>query len=301
MNYLKRRLLLSGSQILALSLAAFLLLSVAPGHFHSTDALDPQRSGASVEVWVRSHGLDKPWLARYWEWLRSCASGDWGTSLAYGFPVSRLLAARAPRTLAIVVPAWVLGWIFGLGLALMCAARRPLRQVAEPSLVIVGMLPEVIVGSLIVWLAVFLRVPLDGIWLPVCILTIPLSAVVFLHAADALAEAMGSRFVRVARARGIGGWTLWRRYIVLAAGNPLLSLMAPSMVGVAGSALAVEALTGWPGLGPLFLEAFHTRNYPVVQAVLVILAATLTSLNLVGDLVLYRLDPRIRLGHETSG
>jgi len=102
----------------------------------------------------------------------------------------------------------------------------------------------------------------------------------------------------MAEARGIAGWTLWYRYVLPAAANPLVSLLGPSLAGVAGSALAAEALTGWPGLGPLFLDAFQMRDYPVVQAVLVLLGALLTVASLAGDLLLYRLDARIRTDGE---
>ncbi len=299
MSYLQRRLLLGGAQVLVLSILAFLLLSVAPGHFLSFEVLDPQRSRTSVETWMRMHGLGQPWPVRYLDWLQSCLAGDWGTSLAYGSPVAQLLAARAPRTLAVVAPAWLLGWALGTSLAMLCATRR-LLSLVEPPMAIAAMIPEVIGGSLLLWLAVALGAPIDGAWLPICILTASIAAIVFLHAAHALTEARDARFVRLAEARGVARRLLWRRYIIPAAGNPLLSLLGPTLIGAVGSSLAIETLTGWPGLGPLFLEAFHARDYPVVQAVLVMLALALTGLNLLADLLLYRLDSRIRLDHETT-
>lgn len=292
--------MLGVAQIFALSLASFLLLSVAPGHLLSTEGLDPQRNRESVETWIRSKGLDKPWPVRYGDWLRLSLTGDLGMSLAYEFPVTQLLTARAPRTLALVVPAWLLGWILGLAAAAICVAVRQLLHIAEPAFTIAGMLPEAISGSLILWLAVSWRLPLDGVWLPLSILTVPLASVVFLHAASGFAEARQTRFVQMARARGISGWTFWRHYILYTSGVPLVSLLAPSVVAVTGSALVVEVLTGWPGIGPLFLDAFHARDFPVVQGVLLILGVLLTTLNLVADLLLYRLDPRIRLGHEDN-
>ncbi len=299
MSYLQRRLLLCGAQVIALSLVAFLLLSVAPGHFLSLETLDPQRSAASIEIWMRSHGLSKPWPARYLDWLRSCAAGDWGTSLAYGSPVWPLLVARASRTLAVVIPAWLLGWTLGLAAAFLSAGFRLLSYL-EPIVAIAAMIPEVIAGSLLLWLAVAVHAPIDGPWLPAGILTVSVAAIVFLHAAHALDRARDARFVQLAKDRGIAGRLLWAGYILPAAGNPLLPLLAPSLVGAVGSSLAIETLTGWPGLGPLFLEAFHARDYPVVQAVLTMLAIALTILNLLADLMLYRLDPRIRFDHETS-
>jgi peptide/nickel transport system permease protein len=94
---------------------------------------------------------------------------------------------------------------------------------------------------------------------------------------------------------------LWRSYLFPAAANPLVSLAGLSLAGAIGSSLLVEVLLGWPGLGPMFLEAALTRDYPVVISVVMLLGTVLTISNLLADLVLYRLDPRIRLGDENRG
>ncbi len=302
MSYVWRRVLLGAVQVAALSVLAFLLLSVAPGHFYSESRLDPRRTPATVDAWVRSQRLGEPWPFRYAGWLWSCVSGDGcGVSLAYGLPVSALVGARCRPTAGIVLLSWLLGWLAGLWLAWAASVWPAWGRAAEPVLMVAAILPDVLAGSLLLWLAVAIGLPAGGVWLPVLILSAGLAAVVFLHAHRALGEAAQARFVRLARSRGLGSVLLWRRYTLLEAANPLISLLAPTLIGVTGSALAVEALTGRPGLGPLFLEAFQARDYPVVQAVLVLLGSILAIGSLLADLLLFRLDPRIRVPAEGAG
>lgn len=280
-------------QIAAISVVAFYLFSVAPGDFYSAERLSPQLHGRSVDQWRAAKGLDKPWPRRYLLWCRSALRGDLGTSLAYGVPVASLVAPRLSRTAALLVPSLFLGWSLAMGLAMWASSRR--NQALEPIITVASMSPEVIVVSLLLWLAVWTGAPLTGAWLPMAGLICMVTPLVFLHAFSALTSAREANFVSIAESRGGPPKRLWTRFILPAAANPLVSLLGPSLATAVGSSLVIEAMTGWPGLGPLFLDAVQARDYEVVQAVVVMLAAALTSLNLAADLLLYRIDPRIRL------
>jgi peptide/nickel transport system permease protein len=221
-----------------------------------------------------------------------------GTSLAYGIPVRRLIAPRIQKSLEIAVPALVLAWLLGTGGALLAVRFRwtiPLDSGAAAA----TMIPDVIAVSLMLWLAVWAGMRITGAWLPIVGLTFSLLPVVFLHVSQQVRQTRELEFVRIAESRGISGARLWLRFILRAAANPLVSLAGLSVAATIGSSFIVEALTGWPGLGPLFLEAVQARDYPIVQTILMLLAAVLALSNLGADLVLYRLDPRIRLPHES--
>jgi ABC-type dipeptide/oligopeptide/nickel transport system permease component len=280
-------------QIVAISAIAFFVFSVAPGDFYSAERLNPQMNGRSLAQWRAAKGLDKPWPERYSMWVRSALRGEMGTSLAYGVPVMMLIAPRISRSVAILLPSLLLGWFLGLAMAFWAARRRD--RLLEPAMSIAGMSPEVILISLLLWIAVYAGVPLTGAWLPVTGLACIIVPLVFLHAFGAFLAARDAAFVRIAESRGVGPWRLWTRFVLPAASNPLISLLGPSLATAIGSSLVVEAMTGWPGLGPLFLEAVQARDYEVVQAVIVLIAVALTVTNFVADLLLYWLDPRIRL------
>lgn len=296
MSYLGRRIFGGVVQVAGASLLTFALFGVAPGDFYTEAGFDPQADRGRLEALRAEGGGGRPFFARYGAWVSSCLQGDFGVSLAYGMPVGRLVAPRMGATLRVAVPAFGLAWLLGAGLAVAVERRRRRAGVLlRGAAAALALVPEVIGASLLLWVAVWLGVAPGGAGLPVAVLTLALVPVVYLHAAGGVAAARESGFVRMAALRGVAEGPLWRRYVLPAAMNPLISLFGLTVAATVGSSLIVEALTGWPGLGPLFLEAVRTRDYPVVQAVLLLLAVLLAGANLVADLLLYRLDPRIRV------
>ena len=298
MTFFVWRSLASLAQLVVLSVILFLFFRVLPGDIYTEALADPQASRQTIEALREAAGLRNSWPHRYRDWAASCVRGDFGTSLAYGIPVSRLIAPRIQKTLEIAVPALALAWLLGTGGALLAVRFRwtiPLDSGAAAA----TMVPDVIAVSLMLWLAVWAGMRITGAWLPIVGLTFSLLPVVFLHVSQQVRQARELEFVRIAESRGISGARLWLRFILRAAANPLVSLAGLSVAATIGSSFIVEALTGWPGLGPLFLEAVQARDYPIVQTVLMLLAAVLALSNLAADLVLYHLDPRIRLPHES--
>jgi ABC-type dipeptide/oligopeptide/nickel transport system permease component len=298
MTFLLWRTVTSLVQLLVLSVVLFLFFRVLPGDIYTEQLADPQASRQTIEANREAAGLRNSWPHRYRDWVASCFKGDFGTSLAYGIPVSRLVAPRIQKTLAISVPALVLAWLLGTGGGLL-AVRFRWTITLDPGAAAAAMVPDVIAVGLMLWLAVWAGLRITGAWLPIVGLTSSLLPVIFLHVSEQVRSARELEFVRIAESRGISGARLWLRFILRAAANPLVSLAGLSVAATIGSSFVVEALTGWPGLGPLFLEAVQARDYPIVQTVLMLLAAVLALSNLAADLALYRLDPRIRLPHES--
>ena len=299
MKFVLRRMAVAALQLGLLSVAGFVCFSLVPGDVYSEELANPQISAETIAALRHARGLDESWVRRYGHWAASCARGEFGVSLAFGIPVSELIAPRLPRTFFLAGPALLLGWTLGIGGALI-ASRWGIRWVVEPGVAAAGMVPDVIAVSLLLWLAVWAGVSISGFWLPLAALTLTLAPVVFLHASGALAEARELEFVRMASARGLTGRRFWFGYVLPAAANPLVSLAGLSIAAVIGSSFVIEALSGWPGLGLLFLEAVQARDYPVVQTVLLMLAAILALTNALADVALYRLDPRIRAASQAN-
>ena len=297
MRYLAQRVLTMLAQLAVLSVVLFLFFRLLPGDVHSVELADPQRSREAVETERAAGGLNRSWAERYYDWASSGLRGDFGKSLQYGLPVRGLLGARVGRTLEIVVPALALAWITGVAGALLAVGLR-LRIGLQPAAAAAAMVPDVIAVSVMLWVAVAAGVSVAGAWLPTVALAFALTPVIFLHAFGEISHARELDFVRIAEGRGIPGRRLWVRYVLRAAANPLITLAGLSVAAAVASSFVVEVLTGWPGLGPMFLEAVEARDYPIVQAVLMMLAGVLAISNLAADLALYRLDPRIRLADE---
>jgi peptide/nickel transport system permease protein len=298
MIFFLRRSAAVSIQLLVVSMVLFLFFRLLPGDIYTSELGDPQVSRQSIEALREAAGLKQSWPHRYGDWAASCVKGDFGTSLAYGIPVRGLIIPRIRNTLAIAAPALLLAWLLGMGGGLL-AVRFRWTMALDPGASTAAMVPDVIAVGLLLWMAVEAGIPIAGAWLPIAGLMFSLLPVVFLHASGEIGRARELEFVRIAESRGVGGARLWIHFILRAAANPLVSLAGLSVAAAIGSSFVVEVLTGWPGLGPLFLEAVQARDYPIVLTIVMMLAAVLALSNLAADLALYRLDPRIRLPHET--
>lgn len=290
MPYLVRRLLLAVLQLIAVAFASFALFTLVPGDYYTAAQADPRQSNQTLDSLRQSRPSRS-----FGQWLNAAAAGDFGTSIAYGIPVRRLLAPRIAKTLAIALPALLLAWIVAATIAMLAARARWLP--IETPTAAGAMIPDIVGVSLLIWIAVSSGLPIDSALLPIAALAITLLPAIVLHAGTQLREADCQDFVRLAKSRGINGARLSLRYLLPAAANPLVSLAGLSIASSVSASFVVEVLTGWPGLGSLFLEAVQARDYPIVETVILLLAAVLISANLAVDLFLYNLDPRMRTPH----
>jgi peptide/nickel transport system permease protein len=130
--------------------------------------------------------------------------------------------------------------------------------------------------------------------LPVLALVLGSLPVLVRHVQAAVQESLASPFVQAARAHGIPRRRLWYAYTLPAAANPLISMFGYSIGGLLSTSLIVEVIMGWPGLGPLLLDAVFSRDVHVVIGTTVLSALFLVTGNLIADILLYAVDPRIR-------
>jgi len=130
--------------------------------------------------------------------------------------------------------------------------------------------------------------------LPAGVLAAGLFPIVFKHFRNAMAETSQFSFVRAAKAVGISPGRIWMRYVLSVAANPMISLLGLSVGGILSSSLLVEVIFGWPGLGPLFVEAVMTKDTYLVLGPVMFSAVALALGNLLADALLLWNDPRIR-------
>ncbi|MEO1368091.1 MAG: ABC transporter permease [Acidobacteriota bacterium] len=311
-----RRVLHSLAVLWAVSAAAFLLAELAPGDPFAAERLDPAFSEAAYDRLVERSGLADPLHERYGRWLLSLARGELGLSISYRRPVAELLGPRVAATLTLTLGASVLAWLLALGLGAR-AARHPGGPVDRASLALASglqALPELLLALLAAALAVRLGLPvsrmasldadqldltarildrLRHLAMPLAVLTLASLPPLLHHVRAALLEAYASPPFLAAKARGLGQGRLFAAYALPLAANPLISLWGLSWGGLISSSLVVEVVLGWPGTGPLMLEAVFARDLHLVLAGA--LAATLLLLlgNALADLALAVLDPRV--------
>jgi peptide/nickel transport system permease protein len=308
----------SGLVLFGVSILTFVFLQLAPGDFLTDARVNPNISPETVQGLRLQYGLDLPLPQRYARWLWAIGHGDLGYSFAYNMPVASLLLPRAMNTLLLSATALVAGWTLAVSIGIWTATRSR-RWLGRAFGIVSSLLlavPDLVIALLLLTLAVKSRwLPTGGMMsasgeagstseqisdllrhllLPAVAITAGILPVLARHVHSAVAEGMNSEFVRAARAHGLPGWriTLW--YIVPAAANPLLTLFGLSVATLLSMSLLIEVVFGWPGMGPLFFEAILGRDVFVVVGAVLLSACFLQLGNLLGDVLLYAADPRIR-------
>jgi peptide/nickel transport system permease protein len=316
-RYIERRIASGLLLLLAVSVLSFSLSALVPGSFLDEMKLNPQISPATFTALRSQYGLDQPVLVRYARWLRGTLHGNLGFSFAYNTPVSSLIWIRCRNTLLLTVTATFLVWLIAVPLGILSAAKGGwLERICTMGSGLLLSLPEIAIALALLAFAVRTgRIPAGGmislnsdelstaqrlrdialhLIVPASALVLAALPIVLQHTRAAMREVLEAPFIKAAAGHGIPRRRLLLRHALPAAANPLISLFGFSIAGLLSASLLVEVVTGWPGLGPLFLESIFSRDFQVVIAVVMVSSALLVLGNLMGDLLLFVADPRIR-------
>lgn len=324
MKYVARRLLRAVLLLWGVSALCFLFTQIAPGSFFDEMRLNPQVSPETIAHLQERYGLDKPVLTRYAKWTASLVRGDLGYSLAYNTPVEPLLVLRAENTLLLTSVAMFLTWLIGVPLGVWTANTRGKlfdRFIGTGNSLLLS-IPEIVIAVTLLAIAVRTRVvPVGGMtaldadelsgWakvqdvflhmlLPVSILVLGGVAIVERHVRTSVIEVLETPCIQCARGLGISKARLLFRHVLPLAANPATSLFGFSLAGLLGGSLLVEVVCGWPGLGPLILEATLSRDLYVVIGAVMFSALFMLGGNVAADLLLVACDPRIRAGEADA-
>lgn len=317
-RYIERRIASGLLLLLAVSVLSFSLSALAPGSFLDEMKLNPQISPETFTALRAQYGLDQPIALRYAHWLRAALHGDLGFSFAYNTPVSALIWSRCRNTLLLTVTATFLVWLLAVPLGIISAAKGGwLDRTCSLASSLLLSVPEIVIALALLAVAVRSgRVPVGGmaslnaddlslaqrirdsvlhLVVPTAALVLAALPIVLQHTRTAMAEVLQAPFIKAAAGHGISRARLLLRHALPAAASPLISLFGFSIAGLLSASLLIEVITGWPGLGPLFLESIFARDLQVVIAVVMVSSALLVVGNLMGDLLLYAVDPRIRV------
>lgn len=319
MKYLERRVIHAILLLIGASILSFLFSSLAPGSFFDEMKMNPQISPETVAALRSQYGLDQPLPVKYVRWVESVLRGEWGYSFAYNRPVRSLLMVRARNTLLLTTLAMALAWLIAVPVGVWIASRRGRWEdrLTSASTSFLLSVPELVLALGLLYLAIRTHAfPVGGMvstgfdrlgsWeqmsdlaahLIVPVITLVLASLPLLirHVRASMIDVLQAPFIQAARGHGIGRTSLLFRYALPAAANPLISLFGLSIAGLLSGSLLVEVITGWPGLGPLLLEACFSRDIYVVIGV--VMASTLFMIfgSLLADVMLMVADPRVRM------
>jgi peptide/nickel transport system permease protein len=301
-----------GSLVLTLWVASFVVfasLSLVPGD-PTAWLLRGHNPSPQARAAIREqYHLDEPFLVRYGHWLGGVLHGDFGRSLRDRAPVSHLLATQLPTTLTLVALSGLLITIVGMTVGAYAALRH--GRVSERVvllLVTIGFAtPSFVAAIVLKWifalkLGIFPTFGLgDGGWgdrllhlaLPTVALSVTYLALVTRITRSAMLEQLSRDHVEVAIARGLPRRQVIWRHVFRNALGPILTVSGPNIAALLVSSMIVEYAFGLPGIGQLLVSAADTNDFPVVQAIVLVLVAAFVIANTLVDLVYPLLDPTI--------
>jgi peptide/nickel transport system permease protein len=304
--------------LLGITIVSFGIIQLAPGDFLDEMRLNPVVSDETVDQMKRQFGLDQPAYVQYFRWLSNVVRGDFGYSFAYQVPVSWLIGTRWFNTLILNITALLLAWVIAIPLGIHAATRQ--YSWSDNTLSFIAYLgistPTFFSGLLGLYLA------FKTGWLPIGGMTsldfdylspigkvldvahhlvLPTLILGFLGVAGLMRQMRGNLlevlrqdYVKTARAKGLQGRVVLYKHAVRNAINPLITIFGFQLGALISGSAILENVIGWPGLGQLILEAFIKKDLYVVMAALVIGSVTLVIGNLIADIMLAYVDPRIR-------
>jgi peptide/nickel transport system permease protein len=306
------RLLAAIPLVFFASVGAFLLVRLGPGD-PAAVLLPETASLHDVEVVHHQLGLDQPLPVQYLHWLAGAVHGDLGTAYTGHVPVATLIGDRLPVTLSLTLLAIILSIpipaIFGTiaGANVGSRADRVITTFASLGLSMpsfwVGLLLSIFFAVRLGWLpatgyVAFTTDPLQWfahLLLPAITLALASSCALTRQLRASMADVMARDYIRTAEAKGLPWALIMAKHAFKNAAIPVVTLLGLQLIALLGGAVIVEAVFGLPGFGGLVVSAALSRDLPVIQGVVVVVAIIAVIVNMVVDLSYRWLNPRVRL------
>ncbi len=310
LRYLLRRVATLLLVLLGVSILAFSVMPLVPGS-PARVRLGVQATPAAVATLERQLGLDRPLYQQYLSWIGGVVRGDFGESLISSQNISGEVMRRLPATLQLAFAALVVGLLIALPAGIL-AALRPgsTRDVGVGIFSQFGVsLPDFWLGILLIvffaetlgWLPSSGYVPiaqgflpwLSHLLLPALTAGVTSGAIMTRFVRSAMLEVMGQDYIRTARAKGLPERKVVNRHALRNAAISIATIIGLQMATLLSAVVVIEIIFSWPGLGSMALNATLQRDYPVLQAALLLFAATFAIINLLTDLSYLFLDPSL--------
>lgn len=292
-------LLRQGLLLAVIAVAVFLLIRAVPGDVVDSMALEGNLDDEAIAALRAELGLDAGALEQFRLWAVRALRGEFGESLRFDRPVSELIGAALPTTLLLAVLALGAGLAIGIGIAAAAVLwpRSPFPMLVEALNLWSIALPTFCIGLagilvFSIWLG---WMPVMGNWvLPVLILGLDNAGQIVKPLHQDLKEAVTAAHIRTARAKGLSPVRIVLRHLLPSAMTTVVALGGLILAGMIAGALTMEVLFALPGLGTLAYQAISGRDYPVIQAVVLVFALGVALVNALADAVQRLLDPRLR-------
>lgn len=311
-TFVVKRALATVPVLLVVSIVVFMLVHLTPGD-PARVILGAEASPSQVATLREGMGLNQPVLVQYWDWLTSAIQGDFGRSVFMEQPVTQVLAERIGPTAALAIAAELIIVIVAVPLGI-AAARKPggIMDQSVMGVALIGMgIPSFVLAIFLVLIfGVILQVLPTAGWvdlsdgfggflshliLPAVALAVILSALVARMTRGSMLDVLSENFVQLARSIGMSETRVVFREVLRNASLPIITVLGTTFGSLITGAVVTETVFNIPGIGQLVVDSIDRRDYPVIQAVVLLGAVLYVGINLVIDLLYGFLDPRVRL------
>src|SRR6266849_3968942 len=301
-RFVARRIGYALLSLCLLSLTVFLFVRVTGDP--NVLLVEPGASRADIEALRADLGLDRSLVVQYAAFVRDLVRGDFGRSFYYRTPVIELYLSRLPNSLLLAVAAMTFSLLIGIPSGILAAVRlNGVWDNAGKIFALLGLsMPQFWVGLLLI---LFFSVYLG--WLPssgsgtVWHLIMPAFSLGWFFAAahmriarSSMLDVLGSEYVKLARLKGLPEKRVIVKHALKNALIPVLTLAGINLVLMVNTAIVVETVFAWPGIGRLLFEGISFRDFPIVQATVLFSGAMIVVINLIVDVLYAVIDPRIR-------
>ena len=333
MGRLIDRLLQLGPVLLGVTVIVFLMITLTPGDPVEIMLGDMKSTSEQAEALRRDMGLDRPPLERFFHFVGNAAQGNFGLSFFHRRPVGEVISERLPATVELTLAALLLALALSIPLGAMAAVHKGgwLDRIATIGSLLGVSMPGFWFGILLImlfavqlgWLPVSGRIgygyevpavtglltvdsllagrpdsfvqALRHLALPSLTLALPMAAPLMRVTRTSMLEVLRSDYVTFAEAKGLSRRRVLWRHALKNALMPTVTIAALETGSLLGGNMIVESIFGWPGLGRLVVESIFARNYPLVQAAVLLYAVTYVLLNFLADIADTLLNPKVRL------
>ncbi|MBL6728276.1 MAG: ABC transporter permease [Methylophilaceae bacterium] len=290
-------------QIFGIFTISFILLHLVPG--------DPilvmlgESSTISDRVALReSLGLDQPLFQQLYHSLRGIFQGDFGVSIFSQQPVAQLITEAIKNTYVLAITSLMITLTFGLTAGFFAAKNQGQwldKWISNSSLFFIS-IPHFFLGPLLIllfsiflgWLPVSGMSGFNSIILPALTLALGLLAVTIKMTRNCMVDLMNSDVVRTARAKGLSEWSVMIHHVFRLVLIPIVTLLGMQFGSLLSGAVITETIFSWDGIGKLLVDSIQTRDYPITQACILLIATSYVCINFLTEILYQFIDPRMR-------
>lgn len=310
MKRILKKFLIMLVTLLAVSFLVFLALSIIPGDA-ATNMLGTQATPESIEALREEMGLNDPFFVQYFRWLSGCLTGDFGTSYSYHMNVSELIMDKMPITITLTIFSFLIIFVVSIPLGVFIAKHtggvidRVLTVLNQVIMSIPaffsGILITLVFGLILGFFKpggfVSYKTDVAGflgyLIFPSVAIAIPKIAMTVKLLKESILEEYKKEYVKTAYSRGNSTTQVLYKHILKNAIIPVITFLGMTLADIVAGSIVVEQVFGIPGLGRILLTSISNRDYPVVQAIILMLAVIILVINFIVDIIYHKVDPRI--------